>query len=188
VKDWPITRDLKQETVMKKRTVILVLSMLAAPGMLLADNDFRDKARVLNSKPIYEVVRVNQPEERCWTERIHHRGGSRTESYTPTIAGAIVGGVVGNQFGHGRGKDAMTVAGVLLGGSIGNDLGKKPSRGYVTNEQRCELVDHYREHEELVGYDVTYKYKGKVFHTRTDREPGKFIDVHVSVAPAGGYY
>lgn len=172
---------------MKKRTVILALSILAAPGMLLADNGFRDKARVISSQPLYEVVRVNQPEERCWNERVHHRGGSRSESYTPTIAGAIVGGVVGNQFGHGRGKDVMTAAGALLGGSVGNDLGKKSTRGYVTSERRCELVDHYREREELVGYDVTYKYQGKVFHTRTDREPGKFINVHVSVAPAGGY-
>lgn len=172
---------------MKKRTVILALTMIMAPGMLLADNGFRDRARVLSSQPIYEVVRVNQPEERCWNERVRHPGSYRSNSYTPTIAGAIVGGVVGNQFGHGRGKDVMTAAGALLGGSIGNDLGKKPTRGYVTTERRCELVDHYREHEELVGYDVTYKYKGKVFHTRTDRDPGKFIKVHVSVAPAGGY-
>ncbi|AKH19863.1 glycine zipper 2TM domain-containing protein [Sedimenticola thiotaurini] len=173
---------------MKKRAVILALSIIAAPGMLLAGNDFRAQARVLSSQPIYEVVRVNQPEERCWTEQVHHRGGSRTESYTPTIAGAIVGGVVGNQFGHGRGKDVMTVAGVLLGGSIGNDLGKKPTRGYVTNERRCELVDHYREYEEVVGYDVTYRYQGEVFHTRTDKEPGKFIDVRVSVDPAGRHH
>jgi len=172
---------------MKKRTVILALGIFAAPGMLLADNGFQDKARVLSSQPLYEIVRVNQPEERCWNERVRHRGGSRSDSYTPTIAGAIVGGVVGNQFGKGRGKDVMTVAGALLGGSIGNDMGKKPTHGYVTSERRCELVDHYREHEELVGYDVKYKYKGKVFHTRTDRDPGKFINVHVSVAPAGGY-
>ena len=172
---------------MKKRTVILALSIIAAPGMLLADNGFLDKARVISSQPLYEIVRVNQPEEHCWNERVRHRGDSRSDSYTPTIAGAIVGGVVGNQFGKGRGKDAMTVAGVLLGGSIGNDLGKKPTHGYVTSERRCELVDSYREHEELVGYDVKYKYKGKVFHTRTDREPGKFIDVQVSVTPAGGY-
>ncbi len=172
---------------MKKSTVFLTLSIIAAPGILLAENGFHDKARVLSSQPLYETVRVNQPEERCWYEQVRHRGESRSESYTPTIAGAIVGGVVGNQFGKGSGKDAMTVAGALLGGSVGNDLGKRPTRGYVTREQRCERVDHYREHEELVGYDVKYKYQGKVFHTRTDRDPGKFIDVRVSVTPAAGY-
>ncbi|WP_428606224.1 glycine zipper 2TM domain-containing protein [Sedimenticola sp.] len=172
---------------MKKQTLILAMSILAVPGLGLADNDFHDKARVLSSQPLYETVRVNQPEERCWNEQVRHRGGSRSESYTPTIAGAIVGGVVGNQFGKGKGKDAMTVAGAILGASVGNDLGKRPTRGYVTSERRCELVDHYREHEELVGYDVKYKYQGQVFHTRTDREPGRFINVRVSVVPAEGY-
>lgn len=172
---------------MKKRSIILAMSVLAAPGLLWADNGFHDKARVISSQPLYEVVRVNEPEERCWNEQVRHRGGSRSDSYTPTIAGAIVGGVVGNQFGKGSGKDAMTVAGALLGASVGNDLGKRPTRGYVTSERRCELVDHFREHEELVGYDVKYKYNGKVFHTRTDRDPGKFIEVRVSVVPAAGY-
>jgi uncharacterized protein YcfJ len=172
---------------MKKSTVFLAMSIIAAPGLALADNGFHDKARVISSQPLYEIVRVNQPEERCWNERVRHRGGYRSDSYTPSIAGAIVGGVVGNQFGKGGGKDAMTVAGALLGASVGNDLGKRPTHGYVTSERRCEVVDHYREHEELVGYDVKYKYKGQVFHTRTDRDPGKFIEVRVSVVPAGGY-
>lgn len=172
---------------MKKRTVFLAMSIIAAPGLALADNGFTDKARVISSQPLYEIVRVNQPEERCWNEQVHHRGGYRSDSYTPSIAGAIVGGVVGNQFGKGSGKDAMTVAGALLGASVGNDLGKRPTRGYVSSERRCEVVDHFREHEELVGYDVKYRYKGQVFQTRTARDPGKFIDVHVSVVPAAGY-
>ncbi|MCW8947514.1 MAG: glycine zipper 2TM domain-containing protein, partial [Sedimenticola sp.] len=104
----------------------------------------------------------------------------------PSIAGAIVGGVVGNQFGKGKGKDAMTVAGVLLGASVGNDLGKRPGRSYVTSERRCESVDNFREHEELVGYRVKYRYNGQVFHTRTSQDPGKFINVRVSVAPTEG--
>lgn len=40
---------------------------------------------------------------------------------TDSILGAIIGGVIGNQFGGGHGKDALTAAGALLGGSIGND-------------------------------------------------------------------
>jgi uncharacterized protein YcfJ len=169
---------------MKKITLLLAATLSTVTAVSMADNSFYDKARVLNSKPLYETVRVNHPEERCWNERVHHRGGSRSESYTPTIAGAIVGGVVGNQFGKGRGKDAMTVAGALLGASVGNDLGKKPGRGYVTSERRCETVDNFREHEELVGYHVKYKYNGQVFHTRTQNDPGQYINVTVSVAPA----
>lgn len=42
-------------------------------------------------------------------------------SYTPLIGGAIVGGLIGNQFGKGSGRKALTAAGVILGGSIGRD-------------------------------------------------------------------
>lgn len=51
----------------------------------------------------------------CWREPV----GSR--SYTPEIAGAIVGGAIGNQFGSGSGRDIATVAGAALGGSVGHD-------------------------------------------------------------------
>lgn len=171
---------------MKKTVAVLALGLVAFTGNIMADNSFYDKARVVKAKPLYETVRVNYPEERCWNERVEHRGRSRSDSHTPTIAGAILGGVVGNQFGKGNGKKAMTVAGALLGGSIGNDMGRRPSRSYVSTERRCELIDNYSEHEELVGYRVKYKYNGKMFWTRTDSDPGRYIQVHVSVAPTVG--
>jgi hypothetical protein len=46
---------------------------------------------------------------------------SAYRSYTPIIGGAIVGGLIGNQFGRGSGRKALTAAGVILGGSIGRD-------------------------------------------------------------------
>ena len=170
---------------MKKQTLLLAMSLAAAPMVTVAENSFHDKARVLSSEPLYETVRVNHPEERCWNEQVRHRGRARSDSYTPTIAGAIVGGVVGNQFGKGKGKDAMTVAGALLGASVGHDMGKTPGRSYVTSERRCEVVDHFREHQELVGYQVKYRYQGQIFHTQTRHDPGKFLNVRVSVAPTG---
>jgi uncharacterized protein YcfJ len=174
---------------MKTATTLMAMSLLAATNMAAADNSFYDRARVLESKPVYETVRVNHPEERCWNEQVYHRGRGSSDSYTPTIAGAILGGVVGNQFGKGSGKDAMTVAGALLGGSIGNDVGSTPRRGYTTTERRCEMVDHFSDQDELVGYRVKYRYNDKVFWTRTKSDPGRYIRVQVSVAPAegGGY-
>lgn len=177
-----------EDVIMKKSTVILAMGLIGGSAAALADNSFSDQARVISSEPLYETVRINEPVERCWNERVHHRGRSGSDSYTPTIAGAIVGGVVGNQFGKGSGKDAMTVAGALLGASVGNDLGKRPSRGYVTSERRCELVDNFREHDELVGYRVKYRYNGKIFHTRTAQDPGRYLNVRVSVAPTDDGY
>jgi outer membrane lipoprotein SlyB len=38
-----------------------------------------------------------------------------------TFGGALVGGVIGNQFGGGSGKDVATILGAIIGGSIANN-------------------------------------------------------------------
>ncbi|MBK1625386.1 glycine zipper 2TM domain-containing protein [Afifella marina DSM 2698] len=40
-----------------------------------------------------------------------------------TLGGAVVGGVLGNQIGHGSGRVAATAIGALAGGLIGNRVG-----------------------------------------------------------------
>ncbi len=177
---------------MKNKLAVMFVGLLAAGAVSAdngyeSDNNYSAKGRVLKINPSYETVRVNYPEQRCWNERVRHRSSGGRDSYTPMIAGAIVGGVVGNQFGKGKGKDIMTAAGALLGGSVGNDMGRKSyRRGYTTNERRCETVDNFQEKRELTGYDVKYKYDGRTFWTRTDQRPGRYIDLAVSVAPTGG--
>ncbi len=170
---------------MKKHVILMAVVLGIGAGQVAAQERYTDTARVLKVKPLYETVQINQPEERCWNERVRHRGYSGSDSYTPTIAGAIIGGVVGNRFGKGDGKDVATVAGAILGGSIGNDLGKRSySRSYVTTERRCETVDHYREKQELVGYRVKYRYNGKTFWTRTSSHPGDYLTLEVSLVPS----
>lgn len=46
------------------------------------------------------------------------------DTATGTVLGAIAGGVVGNQFGHGDGRTAATVGGVILGGIAGNSIAR----------------------------------------------------------------
>ncbi len=50
-------------------------------------------------------------------------GGVGMNQGLGTLGGAVVGGVVGNQFGRGQGKVVATVAGALLGGLAGNQIG-----------------------------------------------------------------
>lgn len=151
-----------------------------------SSHKFTDSAKVLQVKPIYDTVSVNRPETRCWNEQVRHHRPSASDSYTPTIAGAILGGVIGNQFGGGHGKDAMTAAGLLLGGSLGNDYRKNTGRphSYTTTEKRCETIDNYHETNELVGYNVKYKYRGQQYWTRMPNDPGEYIKVNVTVEPA----
>ena len=165
-----------------------------------ADHDYRgagkdramyDYAKVLSSQPIVNYVTVTTPVEECWEEieyyTVDHRprgtGGS-------TLLGAVIGGVIGHQFGSGRGNDAATVAGGLIGAAIGNDTAKRRhggdygARTYERPVQRCKTS--YREHREerIEGYRVTYRYHGQKYQTRMPYDPGQRIRVRVDVRPA----
>ena len=150
------------------------------------DRGFEDSAKVIDAKPIYERVTVAIPEERCWREPNYRQVYRNNDSYTAPILGAIVGGVVGNRFGGGSGKTALTVAGSLLGASIANDVTRNDGSyrvREVRGERRCEVTERHETHDEIVGYDVTYRYKGHVYRTRMDHDPGKFVPVAVDVRP-----
>jgi surface antigen len=55
-----------------------------------------------------------------------------------TGLGAALGGLVGNQFGHGGGKVAATVTGVVLGGVVGNSIGQS-----YDNAERASYYPSY---------------------------------------------
>jgi uncharacterized protein YcfJ len=47
---------------------------------------------------------------------------------TSVVAGAVIGGLVGNQFGGGTGRALMTAAGAVAGGFIGDHIFKKHAK------------------------------------------------------------
>jgi uncharacterized protein YcfJ len=167
-------------------TALMIVSLSASAGG--SRDHYRDTARVIDVAPIYRSVEVSYPERECWDEAVEHYQPDR-HNYTPTVLGGIIGGVVANKIsrGRGRGRDAATVAGALLGGAIGHDISQKHRGGrYATSvERRCEVTHHARYEEQLVGYDVTYRYKGREFTTQTNQHPGKRIPIAVTVRPVG---
>ena len=48
-----------------------------------------------------------------------------------TFGGALIGGVIGNQFGGGSGKDVATILGAIIGGSIANNRHKQPKKTFI---------------------------------------------------------
>jgi outer membrane lipoprotein SlyB len=56
------------------------------------------------------VAQVNTHEASDW------------KKYAAPVGGAVVGGVIGNQFGGGSGKTALTVVGALGGGLLGHKV------------------------------------------------------------------
>lgn len=56
-------------------------------------------------------------------------GAGLSKADIGTAAGAIGGGVIGYQFGKGKGQTLATVAGTLLGGALGRSVGGSLDRG-----------------------------------------------------------
>ncbi len=165
-----------------KTRFLIMSAALAASSLALADSDDYEWARVVDVQPIREVHRTPVDREICRSETAYVR--DRRRSHAPTVVGAIIGGVIGNQFGSGSGRDAATAAGALLGGAIGHDASKAgDGRRYPVVRERCEIERDWRERTVNRGYRVTYEYGGRLHRTTMDYRPGDAIRVRVSVDP-----
>lgn len=78
-------------------------------------------AQVISAKPIKETVKT--PRQECRNVTVTHRRPVQDENrIAGSVLGAVAGGVIGHQFGGGRGKDVATVVGALGGGYAGNQI------------------------------------------------------------------
>jgi uncharacterized protein YcfJ len=147
-----------------------------------------DYARVLSVNPVIRYVTVTTPVKECWDDVEYY-----TRSYPEpgragkTLFGAIVGGVIGHQFGSGSGNDAATIAGSLIGAAAASRSHNGPA--YRTNEysrpvRRCNTNYQSQKEERIEGYDVIYTYHGRKYATRTPFDPGKKLKIRVDVRPA----
>ncbi len=150
---------------------------------------FSDTARVIRVVPLYQQVQISTPRRECWQEKVRY---PVTRSYGPsrassTLVGAIIGGVIGNQFGGGDGKRLATAAGTMLGASIGNDAARARERyttyDRVSYETRCSTEVDYHTESQIEAYRVTYRYRGQLFTTRLAYDPGKTLRLRIRVAP-----
>jgi len=131
-------------------------------------------AQVVSSTPITETVK--NPRKECRNVTVTHRRPVQDENrIAGSVLGAVAGGVIGHQFGGGRGKDVATVVGALGGGYAGNQAqgAMQNNDTYTTTEQRCKTV--YDKSEKTLGYDVTYKIGDQQGKIRMDKNPGSQI-------------
>ena len=54
---------------------------------------------------------------------------------------------------------------------------------YVRYERRCAQQADYHADERVTGYEVTYRYRGRLYQTVTDYPPGRRLQVRVDVSP-----
>ncbi len=131
-------------------------------------------AQVVTATPINETIKT--PRQQCRNVTVTHRRPVQDENkIAGSLLGAVAGGVIGHQFGGGRGKDVATVAGALAGGYTGNQVqgNLQNSDTYSSTQQRCQTV--YDKSQKLLGYDVTYKIGDQQGKIRMDHDPGTQI-------------
>lgn len=170
-------------TRIKPLAAVLAAALALSAGAVQADHghEFHDRAKVVATAPIYE--RVNEPRRECWTEyqrRAVHRDDNNTGG---AILGAVVGGLVGSTVGKGDGRVAAAAVGAATGAVIGDRWDGDTGPRYVERPvERCRTVNNY--HQEIVGYNVTYRYNGRHYTTRMPYDPGEWLDLQVDFSVA----
>ncbi len=179
----------------------LLASLTAFTSYAFADenpNGFYVWANVVDVTPIVSTETIRTPTSHCKLVReerrrvVRDRRDRRRDGVLPALFGSVIGGVIGNQFGSGNGKRAMTVVGALAGASIASssrdrDYHKSNDRDYEYYEPEPRRVCHtsyeIEEVEQVEGYHVTYKYLGREFEKVTEEHPGRRLRVYVTVDP-----
>ncbi len=98
------------------------------------------------------------------------------ETLGPSIAGAIIGGLLGSQIGKGRGRTVATGVGAAAGVGIAQSM-TTPTEHTVIKE-KCDHAVHY-ESVEVERYEVVYRLNGQQFVTTMDQRPGPTIKVNL---------
>ena len=170
---------------MNKILYIAIGAALAVAGYAAADykrraNEEAQYAQTVRVTPVTETVKV--PREECRNETTTRYVKRRDDTTaTGTVVGALVGGLLGNQVGGGSGRKAATVAGAVAGGYTGHKIDQNNDRAQpvTTTQRRCRTV--HDEKQEVVGYDVEYRYRDTLHTARMANDPGPRFRVREAV-------
>lgn len=162
---------------MKKLFALLLLSSIPFTA-----NANSVTATVTSVEPQYRYVDISVPREVCQNIEvpIYGQGPASTGD---ALAGAIIGGVIGNQFGQGSGKDAMTILGAIAGADAANKNGSRQIVGYRT-ERQCSVSYVSERQREIRNYFITFDYNGLTGSATTNRgyRVGDRIRVNLSIS------
>ena len=157
---------------------ILTASILFSATSAFADGYASRQGVVVDVEPVYSTDYTYITQEQCSEKNIPVYGHNQPSS-GDVLAGALIGGAIGNQFGSGDGKDAMTVLGAIMGADAAGRSGGNQIVGY-TSQWTCELVEVPQETRMFHHYQITYMVDGRYYRVNTDRifEVGQRITVN----------
>ena len=125
--------------------------------------------KVQSSTPIIENVIQEVPEQFCYLESVpvySRVTSTRDPSTADVMAGIIIGGLIGNQVGGGKGKDAATIIGAIIGADVVNKKKQVTSGQTIVGyhqEERCETRYNRRAVQMVVGFETTIRLSDEVY-------------------------
>ena len=145
----------------------------------IAGRDYRRR----NDERVYEAdvtsVRavVGTPEQRCWIEREEVPQDRQKVNMPASIAGAIIGGILGHQVGAGSGQDIATAGGAVAGAAVGANIGRLGGgqQAQTQDVQRCASVPSQTQPD---YWDVTYNFRGQEHRMQMTAPPGPTVIVN----------
>ena len=83
------------------------------------------KRVVHRAPPVYRDTQLARNDAPAYRQPAVQAAPQQQPNYLGIGAGALIGGLVGNQIGSGNGKKLATVAGVIGGGMLGNEIANR---------------------------------------------------------------
>jgi uncharacterized protein YcfJ len=172
------------------RTVVMLPARIeperyAPPALPAYDTRPRRGENRLYEADVVAVRAVfGDPKQRCWVE-----AEQVVQTFAPDpsmLTGTVLGGVIGHQFGGGRGKDLATIGGAVAGAAVGANIAAvngRPGPVLVTrNVKKC-----VNEPNTTPAYwDVTYVFRGREHHVQMLNQPGRYLTVNRMGEPRFG--
>ena len=138
---------------------LIALFTIALSTTTMASNPYSTDTAVVFDHYKNVIQQTPYRVEVC-QDRVQHSGDG---SATNELVGALFGGAIGNQFGKGDGKDAMTLFGALMGASLAHDdeLAKGPTKTVTV----CDVETRYEESvSEVYSHStITFGLKGREY-------------------------
>ncbi len=162
---------------------IMMLTSVLLASQSAVSGSYSDTAKITSMDRIYRTHTIREPYQDCYIKEYYQADGDG--SMANEIVGGLFGGLIGNQFGGGDGKDALTVAGALLGASLAHDDELRKSKtGRVISKEICETKYRTESIERLSHYRVEYEYDDRSFTYTTKKKPyGSTLKIKVNVSP-----
>jgi uncharacterized protein YcfJ len=164
---------------------LALVSLLATAAVGVHAETYIDNARVSSVDPQYESVSV--PREECRSQWVNEPRRTGGRDYRGAVLGGVAGALLGNQVGNGHGREAATALGAVVGAFTGDGMANRDRREQYEQVPRevttCRTVNEVQ--TRVVGYQVSYEYRGQHFATLMRENPGPYLQVRVSVDPVG---